>query len=50
MRITVPISFLMKLPEVTRQEGIPELRSGAIPPLPPETRQVEAVSAELTLA
>jgi len=50
VRITVPISFLMKLPEVTRQEGIPELRSGALPPFPPETSQVETVSAELSLA
>ena len=50
VRITVPISFLMKLPEVLRQEGIPELRSGAIPPFPPETRQLETVSAELSLA
>jgi TonB family protein len=50
VRVTVPISFLMKLPEVTRQDGIPELRSGALPPFPTETRQVETVSAELSLA
>jgi TonB family protein len=31
---TVPITFLMQLPEINRQEGIPELRQGAMPQFP----------------
>ena len=36
VKLTVPITFAMKMPEIaSRQEGIPELRAGAFPPLPP---------------
>ena len=35
VKLTVPITFAMKIPEIgSRQEGIPELRAGAFPPLP----------------
>ena len=47
--LTVPISFLMKLPEITREEGIPELRQGAIPRVPPEATREAKVKAEITL-
>ncbi len=32
--LTVPITFALRLPEVSRQEGIPELRQGATPAYP----------------
>jgi TonB family protein len=35
VRLTVPISFLLKLPEMTREAGVPELRQGAAPGWPP---------------
>jgi len=47
--LTVPISFLMKLPEISREEGIPELRQGAIPRVPPEATREVKVKAEITL-
>lgn len=51
IRLTVPITFAMRLPEVTRQEGIPELRNGTIPVFPatPQTRDTVTVTAEVTL-
>ena len=49
VRLTVPISFLMKLPDITREEGIPELRQGAIPQVPPEATREAKVKAEITL-
>ncbi|MBI3931847.1 MAG: TonB family protein [Acidobacteria bacterium] len=51
VRLTVPITFAMKLPEVWRQEGIPELRSGAVPahPAGPPGRGTVTVVAEVTL-
>jgi TonB family protein len=51
VRLTVPITFAMRLPEVTRQEGIPDLRAGAAPKYPPAVsgRQTSTVVAELTL-
>jgi TonB family protein len=36
VRLTVPVSFATKLPEVLREPGIPELRLGTSPALPPE--------------
>ena len=36
VRLTVPITFALKLPEMTREAGIPELRQGASPFFPPE--------------
>lgn len=50
VRLTVPISFAMRLPEITRQEGIPELRQGATPALPPgRSGEGAKVIAEVTL-
>jgi TonB family protein len=34
VRLTVPITFALRLPEMSRQEGIPELRQGVTPPWP----------------
>jgi TonB family protein len=34
VKMTIPITFSMKLPEVTRQAGIPELRQGSMPAYP----------------
>ena len=48
--LTVPIEFKMKLPEMSREEGIPELRQGVAPAFPggagPDTA---TVIAEVTL-
>ncbi|HXB55773.1 MAG TPA: TonB family protein [Vicinamibacteria bacterium] len=49
VRLTVPISFLVKLPEIKRQAGIPELRQGASPVFPPDAHESASVTAELTL-
>jgi TonB family protein len=48
VRFTVPITFAMKLPELARQEGIPELRQGTIPPYPVEG-QAASVTVKVTL-
>jgi TonB family protein len=34
VRLTVPITFTLKLPELQREEGIPELRQGVMPGFP----------------
>ena len=48
--LTVPIEFNMRLPEMSRDDGIPELRQGVVPAFPagagPETA---TVTAEVTL-
>ena len=48
--LTVPIEFKMKLPEMSRDDGIPELRQGVVPAIPagagPDTA---TVIAEVTL-
>lgn len=52
VRLTVPITFALKVPEVSRQEGIPELRQGASPGFPPEASRGKGgatVTAEVTL-
>jgi TonB family protein len=50
VRLTVPITFAMKVPEVTRQEGIPELRQGALPVYPPSgSSNREVATVEVTL-
>jgi TonB family protein len=49
VRLTVPITFAMRLPEVTRQEGIPELRQGAAPAFPEGERGAAEVAAEITV-
>lgn len=46
--LTVPITFALRLPEVSRQEGIPELRQGASPPYP-NAKGGGKVTAEITI-
>ena len=51
VRLTVPITFALKLPEMKRENGIPELRQGANPGFPPsEAKGSHTVTAELTIA
>lgn len=52
VRMTVPITFAMRLPELAaRQEGIPELRQGAVPAYPPgaSPREGASVTVQVTL-
>jgi TonB family protein len=49
VKLTVPITFAMRLPEVSRQEGIPELRQGAAPAFPEGERGSAEVAADMTV-
>lgn len=54
VRLTVPITFALKLPEISREQGIPELRQGVPPPFPPApsdraARETNTVEADLTI-
>ena len=51
VRLSVPITFLMPVPEISRQEGIPELRQGTLPTFPRdvEARGTVSAVAELTI-
>lgn len=51
VKLTVPITFLMPVPEITRQEGIPEFRQGAVPTFPKnvDARGTVSAVAEVTL-
>ena len=49
VRLTVPITFALKLPEMTREAGIPELRQGASPAFPAGTKGPAKVIADVTL-
>jgi len=49
VRLTVPITFALKLPDVSRQAGIPELRQGVAPPWPDGTRGGGQATADVTL-
>ncbi|MFI5006855.1 MAG: TonB family protein [Solirubrobacterales bacterium] len=49
VRLTVPITFAMKLPDITRQEGIPELRQGVVPPFPQDAKGPATAVAAVTL-
>jgi TonB family protein len=49
VRLTVPITFALKLPEVSRQAGIPELRQGVTPRGPEGTKSGGRAVAEVTL-
>ena len=51
VKLTVPITFLMPVPEITRQPGIPEFRQGAVPTFPKnvDARGTVSVIAEVTL-
>lgn len=50
VRHTVPITFLMQLPEISRGEGIPELRQGAVPAFPREAEPQGNASAVAELS
>lgn len=49
VKLTVPITFAMKVPEVTRASGIPELRQGALVQYPAGQTEGQTVTAEVTL-
>jgi TonB family protein len=49
VRLTVPITFALKLPEMTRTAGIPELRQGAAPAYPVGAKGQGKVVADVTL-
>jgi TonB family protein len=49
VRLTVPITFALRLPEMTRAEGIPELRQGAAPGYPAGAQGPARVVAEVRL-
>jgi TonB family protein len=52
VRLTVPITFALKLPEMSREPGIPELRQGVTPPFPPNpptTTGPRTVTADVTI-
>jgi TonB family protein len=49
VRLTVPITFALKLPDLTREAGIPELRQGAAPFFPIGARGPAKVVADVTL-
>jgi len=49
VRLTVPITFALKLPDVSRQEGIPELRQGVTPKWPQGASSGGYATADVTL-
>jgi TonB family protein len=49
VRLSVPITFTMPVPRVSKQEGIPELVQGVNPVVPADADQPGKVVAELTL-
>jgi len=49
VRLTVPITFALKLPSIERQEGIPELRQGVTPTWPANAAGAGRAAAEVTL-
>jgi len=49
VRLTVPITFALRLPDVSKQAGIPELRQGVTPPWPPGERSGGRATADVTL-
>lgn len=49
VRLTVPITFSLALPRLTRQSGVPELRQGVTPPFPKDAASGGNASAEVTL-
>jgi TonB family protein len=49
VRLTVPITFALKLPDMTRAAGIPELRQGAAPAFPIGAKGPGKVLADVTL-
>lgn len=49
VRLTVPITFALKLPDMTRAAGVPELRQGAAPFFPAGSKGPAKVVADVTL-
>ncbi|HEY7511613.1 MAG TPA: TonB family protein [Vicinamibacteria bacterium] len=51
VRLTVPITFALKLPEMSRDPAIPELRQGVAPPFPIDARADSpmTVTADVTI-
>jgi TonB family protein len=49
VRLTVPITFALTLPELERQAGVPELRQGANPHWPRDAKGGAHVAAVVTL-
>jgi TonB family protein len=50
VRLTVPITFALKVPDVTRGPGIPELRQGVAVAYPAGQTEAASVAAEVVLA
>jgi TonB family protein len=51
VRLTVPITFALKLPEMKREAGIPELRQGAAPGMPAsDATGTHTVAGEIVIA
>ncbi len=49
VRLTVPITFSLQLPQLIRSEGIPELRQGVVPAFPETTSGSALAVAAVTL-
>lgn len=49
VRLAVPVTFAMKMPYLSRADGIPELRQGAAPAYPADAKGRASVEAEVTL-
>jgi TonB family protein len=49
IRLPVPITFALKLPDVTREPGAPELRQGAAPAYPSGAKGQAQVKADVAL-
>ncbi len=51
VQLTIPITFALRLPDISREPGIPEMRQGVAPPFPSGTppKQPARVTAELML-
>ncbi|HUG54021.1 MAG TPA: TonB family protein [Vicinamibacteria bacterium] len=49
VRLTVPITFALRLPDMTRESGIPELRQGAASAFPAGGQGPATVVADVTL-
>lgn len=43
------ITFALKLPDLQRAPGVPELKSGGSPPVPPGLREAASAAVEITL-
>ena len=49
VRLSQSITFALKLPELQRAPGIPELKSGGAPPAPPSLATAETASVMFAL-